>query len=329
MTYSSGFTRVNDSHLIKTEYYFFGHVILSGEILEIEQLDTLNRISILKLEEYYDSILILSMDTVASFALKNVKDYNIMTITESCNLHCIIVQKITELANNFEIEWFFYFYPSATFHEFYLKHFQYDATHVGLEPPLYTDKILCKERTADKMTIYDITDEKLNIVRMLCHNIYVRKLKTLLPSFQYKLRMKYNNLLYVVRTYDVCPSHSSGQLDNVLYVFMTTVVAMTVYLTVRYKETSATECLTFMKSIKRNHTALHLGFKDDKNDVFVDESNYLKKFQECLYSKDGPKWKKIAHKGRKHVLENLYNGKSIEKIVNIMGKALGEKNAQI
>ena len=329
MTYSSGFTRVNEDHPIKVEYYFFEHAIFSSKKLEVQQLDTLNRISISKLEEYYYGILILSMDIVTSFALKNVKDYNIIAITESCDLYCIIVQNVTKLANNLKIEWFFDFYPSVTFHKFYLKHFQYDVTHAGLELLLCTNEILCKERTANKTTIYGMADEKLNIVRMLCHNIYIRKLKILLPSLQYKLRMKCNNLLYVVHTYEVDPSQSGKQLSNVLFIFRTTIVATTAYHTIRYKETPATECLTFMESIKKNHTALHLEFTDDKNDVFVDETNYLKKSQECLDSKDSLRWKKMAHKGRRHVLENLSNCNDIEKLVNVMCKALGEKNAQV
>ena len=329
MTYSSGFTRVNDDHPIKAKYYFFKHVILSSKRLEVEQLDALNRISISKLEKYYDGILVLSMDIVTSFALKNVKNYNIMAITESCDLYCILVQNVTELANNLKIEWFFDFYPSATFHEFYLKHFQYDVTYMGLEPPRCTNEILCKERTTDKMTIYDMTDEKLNIVCMLYHNIYIRKLKTLLPSFQYKLRMKCDGLLYVAHTYDVCPSQSGKQLSNVLSIFITIIVATTAYLTIKYKKTPVTEYFTFMKSIKRNHIVLHLGFTDDKNDVFVDETDCLKKSQEYVDSKDNPKWEKMAHKGRKHVLENLSNSNSIEKLINIMCKALGEKNAQV
>ena len=327
-TYSSGFTRVNDGHPIKTEYYFFKYVILSNKRLGVRQLDTLSRISISKLEKYYDGILVRSMDIVTRFALKNVRDY-IITITESCDLYCILVQNVTGLANNFKIEWFFDFYPSASFHEFYLKHFQYDATHMGLESPLGTNEILCKERTTDKMTIYDMTNEKLNIVRMLCHNIYVRKLKTLLPSFQYRLRMKCNNLLCVVHTYEVGPSQSGKQLSNVLFTFRTTIVAMTTYPAVRHKETSATECLTFMESIKRKHIVLHLGFTDNKNDVFVNETDYLKKSQEYLDSKDSPRLKKMVHKGRKHVLENLSNNNGIEKLVNIMCKVLGEKNAQV
>ena len=328
-TYSSGFTRVNDCHPIKAEYYFFKHAILSSKVLEVQQLDTLNRISISRPEEYYDGVLILSMDIVTNFALKNVKDYNIMAITESCDLYCILGQNVTRLANNLKIELFFDFYPSVTFHEFYFKHFQYNATHVGLESSLYTNEILCKERTDDKMTIYGMADEKLNIVRMLCHNIYIRKLKTPLPSFQYKLRMKCNNLLYVVHTYDVWPSQSGKQLSNALFIFRTTIVTTTIYSTVRYKETSATECLTFMKSIKKNHTALRLEFTDDKNNEFVDEANYLKKSQERLGSKDNFGWKKIAHKGRKHILENLSNGNGIGKHITLTSLALGEKNAQV
>ena len=133
MTYSSGFTRVNDGHPIKTEYYVFKHVILSSKKLEVEQLDALNRINISKLEKCYDGILVLSMDIVTSFALKNVEDYNIMTITESRDLYCILVQNVMGLTTNFKIEWFFDFYSPASFHEFYPKHFQYDATHMRLE----------------------------------------------------------------------------------------------------------------------------------------------------------------------------------------------------
>ena len=329
MMYSSGFTRVNEGHPIKAEYYVFKHVILSSKKLEVQQLDTLNRISISKLEEYYYGILILYMDIVTSFALKNVKDYNIMTITESCDLYCILVQNVMGLANNFKIEWFLDFHPSAPFHEFYLKHFQYNATHAGLELSLCTNEILCKERTANKTTMYGMADEKLNIVRMLYHNIYIRRLKILLPSFQYKLRMKCNNLLYIIHTYEIGSSQSGKQLSNVLSIFMTTIVAMTTYPAVKHKETPATEHLTSMESIKRNHIALHLGFKDDKKDVSVDETNYLKKSQECLDGKDDHRRKKIPHKGRKHVLENLSNGSGIEKLTNMVCKALGEKNVQV
>ena len=328
MAYSSGFTRVNEGHPIKTEYCFFKHVILSIKRLEIEQLDARNRRSISKLEKYYDGMLILSMDIFTSFVLKNV-DCNISVVTESCDLYCIPVQNVTRLANSLKIEWFFDFYPYTSFHEFYLKHFQYDATRMRIEQSLYTNEILCKEGITDMMTVYDMTYEKLNIVRMLCHNVYIRMLKTLLPSFQYKLRMKCNNLLYAVHTYDVCPSQSGKQISNVLLIFKTTIVAITAYSAARYKETSSTECLTFMKSIKRNYTVLRQGFTDDKNNELVDETDYLKKSQEYWDSKDNPRWKKMAHKDRRRVLENMPNGKDIENLVNIMYKALGEKNAQV
>ena len=216
---------MNNSHPIKTEYYFFKHAILNSKRLEVQQLDTLNRISISKLGKYYDARLMPSMDIATSFTLKNVDC--VMAITESCDRYYILVQSVTGLANNFKIEWFFDFYLYISFHEFYLKHFQYNTTCMRVEQSLYTNEILCKERTTDKITIYDMIYEKLNIVRMLCHNIYIKKLKTLLPSFQYKLRMKCNNLLYIVHTYEVGPSQSGKQLSNVLFIFRTTIIAMT------------------------------------------------------------------------------------------------------
>ena len=44
----------------------------------------------------------------------------------------------------------------------------------------------------------------------------------------------------------------------------------------KYKETPAAGCLTFMEITERNHGSF-LGFEDGKSAVFIDESNYKRK----------------------------------------------------
>ena len=110
--------------------------------------------------------------------------------------------------------------------------------------------------------------------------------------------------------------------------FKAAIAATTSFPTMKYKETPAAGCLTFMEITKRNHGE-HLGFEDSKSAVFIDESNYKKKFQEHLDSPDDPRWERIAREGRRYTLENLPNDRGAEMLVGIMRKALGEENVEL
>ena len=72
-----------------------------------------------------------------------------------------------------------------------------------------------------------------------------------------------------------------------------------------------------MEITEQNHGSF-LGYEDGKTAIFINETNYTKKFQEYLDSPDDPKWEKIAKAGRRHVLENLSNDKGVEKLVSII-----------
>ena len=72
-----------------------------------------------------------------------------------------------------------------------------------------------------------------------------------------------------------------------------------------------------------------LGYEDGKSAIFINKSNYKKKFQEYLDNPNDPRWRRIADEGRRHALENLSNDVGVEKLVHAMRKILGEKNAKI
>ena len=327
MVYSSGYARLQGNHPIKTEYYFFRHAIFRNKILEVGQLDSLGGIDVSKLEKNYDVVLIPSIDTAAGLGLRGIKDCKIPVIARPDDPHNVIKRDMIELVDSLKIDWFFDFYSPASFYEYYPKRFKYDVVHLGLEPSLYTSEIPWAERITDRIVISGMIDERLNLIRMLYHKVYLRKPKEMLPGFQYNLRTKCTGLPYVVHTRDIYPGQSTDQLHRVLSRFSAAIAATTAYPTIKYQETPAAGCLTFMESTEKNHGVSHLGFEDGKNAVFIDESNYLEKFQEYLDGQDDPKWKKIAQEGRRHALENLSNDKGVEKLVHIMRKVLGEENA--
>ena len=105
--------------------------------------------------------------------------------------------------------------------------------------------------------------------------------------------------------------------------FRAAISATTSFPTIKYKETPAAGCLTFMEITEKNHGAF-LGYKDNKNAIFITESNYKEKFQEYLDAPDDPRWEKIAQAGKTHALENLSNDKGVLMLIDVMRKVLGE-----
>ena len=327
MVYSSGYARLQGNRPIKTEYYFFKHAIFRNKILEVKELDPLVGIDASKLEKDYDVILLPGVDVATALGLKGIKDCKIPVIARSHDPHNVVTKRDRiGLADSLKVDWFFDSYPSGAFYEYYPKRFKYDVVHLGLEPSLYTSETPWAERTTDRIVISGALENRFDFVRMLYHKVYLKKPKEKLPGFQYKLRTKCTDLPYVVHTRDVYPEQSTDQLPVVLSMFRAAIAATTAYPTIKYQETPAAGCLTFMESTERNHGVSHLGFEDGKNAVLIDESNYLEKFQEYLDSQEDPKWKKIAQEGRRHALENLSNDKGVEQLVHIMRKVLGEEN---
>ena len=328
MAYSSGYDRLAGRKSVKTDYYFFRRAIFRNKNLEVESFDTINRINVSELEKNFDVVLIPHIDIATNLALAGIKECDIPVIGRSTDPHAALARDIIGMADNLKIDWFFDGYAPVSFYDYYPKQFKYGTVHIGLEPSLCKSETPWSMRTSDKIALSGALD-KPDLGHKLYYRWYLRRPKALSSDFHYKLRTKCNKLPYVIHTRDIYPNQSTDQLHTILSGFRAAIVAMTTAPTIKYKETPAAGCLTFMESTKRNHGVLHLGYKDGKNAVFIDESNYLKKFQEYLDSPDDPKWKKIAEEGRMHALENLSNDKGVEMLVGIMRKALGEENAEV
>ena len=77
--------------------------------------------------------------------------------------------------------------------------------------------------------------------------------------------------------------------------------------------------------VNEKNKADFVGFKNNENAVFINEENYKEKFQEYLENVEDTKWRNIAEKGRKFVIDNLNNDKAVESLVELMQRAINER----
>ena len=97
------------------------------------------------------------------------------------------------------------------------------------------------------------------------------------------------------------------------------IAATTFYPTIKYWEIAAAGCLTFMEITKKND-GKHTGFIDNETCVYINETNYIEKFNEFLQTRDDPKWEKIASNGRKFALENFNNDKAVDELIDLINE---------
>ena len=194
---------------------------------------------------------------------------------------------IIGLSVDLKIDLFFDFYAPASFYKYWPDYFRYEVVHIGLKPSMYNTVKPWNERISDKIVISGVLD-KPDLKYVLYYRVFLRRLPELSSWYHYKLRTKSNSLPYVTHTRDIIPRQGTDTLPELLSQFRTGIAATTSFPTVKYKETPAAGCLTFMEITKQNHSSF-LGYEDGKTAIFINEENYVKKFKECLDSPDDPK----------------------------------------
>ena len=66
----------------------------------------------------------------------------------------------------------------------------------------------------------------------------------------------------------------------------------------------------------------YLGYKDGENAIFINETNYKKKFNDYLSDMNNPKWKEIALAGNKFSMVNFNNDAGVRALVNLIREFL-------
>ena len=80
--------------------------------------------------------------------------------------------------------------------------------------------------------------------------------------------------------------------------------------------------------VTEKNNAKRTGFIDDETCVYINESNYVEKFNEFLETRDDPKWEKIASNGRKFALENFNNDAAVTSLIQLIRDVIEEKELE-
>ena len=131
------------------------------------------------------------------------------------------------------------------------------------------------------------------------------------------LRTKCSNLNFVDYTPIVNNDYVNDRYPLLLQKYQTAIAADTYTPVQKYWEIPAAGCLTFMEVTEKNN-AKRTGFIDNETCVYINESNYVEKFNEFLETRDDPKWEKIASNGRKFALENFNNDVAVNSLVDLI-----------
>jgi len=109
--------------------------------------------------------------------------------------------------------------------------------------------------------------------------------------------------------------------NELLAKYCAAIAATTFYPTIKYWETSAAGCLTFMEITKLNN-GKYLGYKDGENAIFINQGNYEEKFQEYLSDNNNPKWENIAKEGSAYTMKKFSNDEAVKELVFLMNEIL-------
>lgn len=117
--------------------------------------------------------------------------------------------------------------------------------------------------------------------------------------------------------------HSSGYVGNrfgdLLNMYRAAIAACTTTSVYKYFEIPACGCLSFME-VNGENGCEKLGFVDGENAVFINEGNYRERLKEYVKTADDPKWKEIAERGRRLVMELYENKVQVGKLIKLISE---------
>ena len=305
-------------HFDNNYYNFFLKALPRNKNIEVTNFTEEEKFDIEKLENKFDVILLWQNNEFGTPDLINIKNSKIPVITRCADPRETKITK--KYHKKWKIDYYFHFWPESFFHSFLPKNFKYKSIIYGLESSLYKNTTPFEDRIKNKILnsgaigntkllskiINDIKNPKWNAYRV------------------YYLRTIINNLPYVDYFPTLQNEFVGDKFPLLLQKYQASVAASTTNPVAKMWEIPAAGCMTFLEVNEKNK-ADFVGFKNNENAVFINEENYKEKFQEYLENVEDTKWRNIAEKGRKFVIDNLNNDKAVESLVELMQRAINER----
>ena len=252
--------------------------------------------------------------------LENIKNIDIPVIARCGDFHNAEKYNTFEYHDKYNIDYYFNFMSEKYFYKFYPKSYNYREIIFGVEPILYQNLMPFSDRIKEKILNSGAIGKKSIISRII--NRIVNPKRS--GWYFYKLRTMCDDLSYVEHIGMVGKKYVNDDYPKLLSRYRAAIVATTFYPTIKYLESSAAGCLTFMEITDTNN-GKYLGYIDNETSIFINEKNYKKKFNEYLENPDDPKWEQIAKKGHEYTMKNFTNDVAVEHLIELMNQVTGRK----
>tara|TARA_B110001454_G_scaffold214337_1_gene233976 strand:- start:106 stop:1089 length:984 start_codon:yes stop_codon:yes gene_type:complete len=318
--YKSSNIFMTGKHFDNNYYNFFLKALPRNRSIEVTNFTEEEKFDVEKLQNKFDIILLWQNNEFGTPDLINIRNSKIPVITRCADPREAKITK--KYHKKWKIDYYFHFWPESFFHSFLPKDFKYKSIIYGLESALYKNTNTFEDRIKNKILNSGATGNSKPVSKI------INDLRN--PKWNayrvYYLRTIINNLDYV-DYFPVSPKNKfvGDKFPQLLQKYQTAVAASTVTTVAKMWEIPAAGCMTFLEVNDKND-ANFVGFKDKENVIFINEKNYKEKFQEYLETVDDSKWKNIAEKGRKFVIDNLNNDKAVESLVELMQCVINDRN---
>ena len=294
-----------------TYYHFFMNALNRHADLDMAYFPAEKKFDVSKLRDKFDIILLWENHPWGSpDELSGIQNLDIPVICRINDPQDTTKGKI-DYHEKYKIDHYFGYLPERFFYKYYPKNFKYKVIFYGVEPKLYENltpfskriknKILCSGAVATTKFSSRLRD-------------IIRGERSLWKH--YKLRTKCIELPYVDYTSTLQHEFINDKYPLLLMKYCTSIAAHSLYPVIKYWESTAAGCLTFMEVTEKNQANI-LGFEDGKNAIFINEKNYEKKLSDYISDPNNAKWSEIAENGRYYTMNYLTNDVASNSLVEI------------
>lgn len=295
-----------------TYYHFFMNALNRHADLDMAYFPAEKKFDVSKLRDKFDIILLWENHPWGSpDELSGIQNLDIPVICRINDAHDAKIKGKIGYHEKYKIDHYFGYLPERFFHKYYPKNFKYKVIFYGVEPKLYENltpyskrikkKILCSGAAASTKFSSRLRD-------------IIRGDRSLWKH--YKLRTKCIELSYVDYTSTLQHEFINDKYPLLLMKYCTSIAACSSFPVIKYWESTAAGCLTFMEVTEKNQANI-LGFNDGKNAIFINEKNYEKKLSDYISDPNNAKWSEIAENGRYYTMNNLTNDVASNSLVEI------------
>ena len=295
-----------------TYYHFFMNALNRHTDLDMAYFPAEKKFDVSKLRDKFDIILLWENHPWGSpDELSGIQNLDIPVICRINDAHDAKIKGKIDYHEKYKIDHYFGYLPERFFYKYYPKNFKYKVIFYGVEPKLYENLTPYSKRIKKKILCSGAATSTKFSSRL---SDIIRGEQSLWKH--YKLRTKCIELPYVDYTSTLQHEFINDKYPLLLMKYCTSIAAHSLYPVIKYWESTAAGCLTFMEATEKNQANI-LGFEDGKNAIFINEKNYEKKLSDYISDPNNAKWSEIAENGHHYTMANLTNDVASNSLVEI------------